>query len=253
MARRGAGIRSLSSSSQQGFTYLTLMFSIVLIGLAIITAAEPWKTMIRREQEADLLARGIEIQQALAAYSATRKGGRVMPGEIYPASLADLTRPPRPLLRKVYRDPVTLRDWELIRSPTGGIMGVRSRSTKKPLKQHEFPLVVRHFDGLKWYRDWVFQHPNQSTANQLNPLGMVPTGTMSPASNLPWGNQPSPQANTAAPGASPLATGQTGSTTFGGFSPDPTDQPETEPAAIQPRPGDQPTKLVPAAASVPSD
>jgi type II secretory pathway pseudopilin PulG len=249
MAKRGADIISLCSSSQQGFTYLTLMFSIVLIGLAIITAAEPWKTMIRREQEADLLARGIEIQQALAGYSASRKGGRVMPGEIYPASLADLTRAPRPLLRKVYRDPVSQRDWELIRSPTGGIMGVRSRSMKKPLKQHEFPLVVRHFDGLKRYRDWIFQHPNQSTANQLNPLGMVPTGTMSPVSHLPWGNQLSPQANAAVPGATPLATGQTGSTAFDGFSSGPTDQPETEPAATQPPSGNQQTESAPAAPS----
>lgn len=220
--------------SQLGFTYLTLMFSIVLIGVAIITAAEPWKTMIRREQEADLLARGMEIQQALAAYSASRKGGRVMPGEIYPASLEDLTRPPRPFLRKVYRDPITARDWELIRSPTGGIMGVRSRSVKKPFKQHEFPPAVRHFDGMKRYRDWVFQHPNQSGVNLLNPLGMVPTGTMPPATG---GAQGVPKPGAVAPGTSPFAIGQSGAGAFGGFSSGSADQPGNETA--QPQPGDQ--------------
>ena len=227
-------------SSEQGFTYLTLMFSIMLIGVAIITAAEPWKTMIRREQEADLLARGIEIQQALAAYSASRKAGRVMPGEIYPASLEDLTRQPRPFLRKVYRDPITARGWELIRSPTGGIMGVRSRSVKKPLKQHEFPLAVRHFDGMKRYRDWVFQHPNQSSVNLLNPLGMVPTGIMPPAA----GPQGVPKPGAVAPGTSPFTTGQAGAGAFGGFSSGSTDQPENGTAQPQPedqQAGDQPT------------
>lgn len=222
-------------ASQQGFTYLTLMFSILLIGVAVVTAAEPWKTVIRRAQEADLLARGIEIQQALAAYSASRKGGRVMPGEIYPASLEDLTRLPRPFLRKVYRDPITARDWELIRSPTGGIMGVRSRSTKKPLKQHEFPPAVRHFDGLKRYRDWVFQHPNQSSVNLLNPLGMVPTGTMPPAA----GPQAGPWPGAVSPGASPFATGQAGAGAFGGFSSGSIDQPED--GTVPSQPGDQPT------------
>jgi type II secretory pathway pseudopilin PulG len=224
----------MSFSSQQGFTYLSLMFSIVLIGVAIVTAAEPWKTMMRREQEADLLARGIEIQQALAAYSASRKGGRVMPGEIYPVSLEDLTRLPRPFLRKVYRDPITARNWELIRSPTGGIMGVRSRSTKKPLKQHEFPLAVRHFDGMKRYRDWVFQHPNQSSVHLLNPLGMVPTGT----TPSPTGPQGVPQPGVVAPGASAFATGQSGAGAFGGFSSSST------------QPGDQPAESTP---SVPSE
>ncbi|MGE3152595.1 MAG: type II secretion system protein [Nitrospiraceae bacterium] len=222
-------------SSQQGFTYLTLMFSIVVIGVAMVTAAEPWKTVIRRGQEEDLLARGIEIQQALAAYSASRKGGRVMPGEIYPASLEDLTRPPRPFLRKVYRDPVTTRTWDLIRSPTGGIMGVRSRSIRKPLKQHEFPPAVRHFDGLKRYRDWVFQHPNQSSVNVLNPMGMIPTGSMPPVT----GPQSGPPAGAVAPGTSPFTTGQAGAGALGGFSSDSIDQPNEEPG--QPQPGDQST------------
>lgn len=233
-------------SSQRGFTYLTLMFSIMLIGVAIVTAAEPWKTMIRREQEADLLAHGIEIQQALAAYSASRKAGRVMPGEIYPASLEDLTRSPRPFLRKVYRDPMTGRGWELIRSPIGGVMGVRSRSVKTPLKQHEFPPAVRHFDGMKRYRDWVFQHPNQSSVNLLNPLGMVPTGAVPPAASPQGVLKP----GVVAPGTSPFATGQAGA--FGGFSSSSTEEPESgtaPPLLGDQQPGDQPIEPFSAASS----
>ncbi len=66
--------------NQQGVTYLMLMFAIVLIGLSMTAAAKQWKTMVQRELEADLMSKGIEIQNALALYSATMKAGRVTPG-----------------------------------------------------------------------------------------------------------------------------------------------------------------------------
>jgi hypothetical protein len=52
-----------------------LMFAIVLIGIATTAAAKQWKVIVQRELEADLLAKGIEIQNALALYSATIKAG----------------------------------------------------------------------------------------------------------------------------------------------------------------------------------
>jgi hypothetical protein len=61
------------------------------------------------------------------------KAGRVMPGEVYPRTLAELTREPKPFLRKVYMDPVSHGDWELIKAPTGGIMGggeVKARASR---------------------------------------------------------------------------------------------------------------------------
>jgi hypothetical protein len=70
--------------NERGVTYLMLMFVIVLIGIATTAAAKQWKVIVQRELEADLLAKGIEIQNALAFYSATIKAGRVMPGEVYP-------------------------------------------------------------------------------------------------------------------------------------------------------------------------
>lgn len=161
--------------SEQGVTYLMLMFAIVLIGIATTAAAKQWKVIVQRELEADLLAKGIEIQNALAFYSATVKAGRVMPGEIYPQTLADLTRLPKPFLRKVYLDPMGHGEWEYVRAPTGGIMGVRSKSHAKPFRQHDFPLAVRHFEGRATYHDWVFQHPNPSSAQN------VPQGTASGA------------------------------------------------------------------------
>jgi hypothetical protein len=150
--------------NERGVTYLMLMFAIVLIGIATTVAAKQWKVVVQREREADLLAKGIEIQNALAFYSAAYKAGRVMPGEVYPQTLADLTKLPKPFLRKAYRDPMGHDDWEYLRAPTGGIMGVRSKSREKPFRQRDFPPAVRHFEGRATYYDWVFQHPSPSSA-----------------------------------------------------------------------------------------
>ena len=156
--------------NERGVTYLFLMFAIVLIGLSTTAAAKQWKSMVQRELEADLLSKGIEIQNALALYSATMKAGRVTPAEVYPQSLAELTRLPKPFLRKAYADPMSHGDWAYVRSPTGGIMGVRSKSRGTPFKKHDFPQAVRHLEGRPFYSEWVFQHPNPSTA------GVLPTG-----------------------------------------------------------------------------
>ncbi len=158
-----------SKWGEDGFSYIMLMVAVVLMGVAMSVAARQWKTMVQRELEADLLAKGIEIQRALAFYSTSMKAGRVIPGEIYPQTLADLTRLPKPFLRKVYLDPVGHGAWDLVRAPTGGIMGVRSKSRTKPIKQREFPLAVRHFEGKQTYYDWVFQHPNPSTVGLTLP------------------------------------------------------------------------------------
>jgi type II secretory pathway pseudopilin PulG len=178
--------------NERGVTYLMLMFVIVLIGIATTAAAKQWKAIVQREREADLLAKGIEIQNALALYSATIKAGRVMPGEVYPQALADLTRLPKPFLRKVYLDPMESGEWEYLRAPTGGIMGVRSKSRARPFRQRDFPLAVRHFEGRATYRDWVFQHPNPSLA-PIVPQGTAP-GAVVPStpglSSVPGGSVP---------------------------------------------------------------
>ena len=166
-------MQRLSSSlrrQESGFSYLMVMVAITVMGLTMTMAARQWKTMVQRELEADLLAKGIEIQTALALYSANAKAGRVMPGQVYPQTLADLTRPPKPFLRKVYLDPVGRGEWQLIRAPTGGIMGVRSKSRARPIKQGNFPLAVRHFQGMPTHFDWAFQYPNPSM-QAAGPLG----------------------------------------------------------------------------------
>src|SRR2546425_7483638 len=106
---------------ERGVTYLLVMLAVVLMGISVTVAAKQWKAVVQRELEAELLARGIEIQAALALYSAQQKKGRVVPGEIYPLTLEELTKQPKPALRKAYKDPITGGDWEYVRDPTGRI------------------------------------------------------------------------------------------------------------------------------------
>src|SRR5439155_1810465 len=80
----------------RGVTYLFVMLAVVLMGISATVVAKQWKTVVQREREAELLTRGIEIQNALAVYSAQQKKGRVVPGEIYPLTLEELTKQPRP-------------------------------------------------------------------------------------------------------------------------------------------------------------
>lgn len=188
----------------RGITYLALMFSIVLIGISVSAAARQWTVMVQREKEADLMAKGIEIQNALALYSAHMKIGRIMPTEIYPQSLTELTRTPKPFLRRVYQDPVGGGDWEYMRAPTGGIMGVRSKSKGKPIKERDFPLAIRHFEGRKTYHDWIFQYPNPSSQSMLMPpmMGVMP-GSMpqQPGAQGVAPGAPAPQGVPPMPGA----------------------------------------------------
>jgi len=162
------------------------MLAVVLMGISASVAAKQWKAVVQREREAELLARGIEIQAALATYSAQQKKGRVgFSGEIYPLTLEELTKQPKPALRKAYKDPITGEDWEYVRDPTGRIQGVRSKSKAEPFKQRDFPPVLRHLEGLTSYYLWVFQYPNPSIPQTPTSQPTTPAQPTTPGQPIP--------------------------------------------------------------------
>ena len=117
------------------------------------------------------------------------------------------TKPPKPALRKVYLDPMGHGEWELVRHPNGGIMGVRSKLKAKPIKRWEFPAAVRHFENLPTYYDWVFQHPNPSSAKTVpsTPPPGAPAAQGQPVP--PAAGQPAPSpGTTSAPSSTAPAT-----------------------------------------------
>ncbi len=102
-------------------------------------------------------------------------------GGKFPSRLEDLLTDPRfqqvrHYLRRLYPDPVTGKnDWVPVIAPGGGIMGVRSASEAKPVKQDNFSPADIAFTGKSRYSDWVFSYtpPSNSRRPTVNTSGYV--------------------------------------------------------------------------------
>lgn len=143
---------------ESGIAYLGLLLIVALIAVVAGTAADVWVVTRQRSKEAELLWVGEQYRLAIASYRASSPNGN----QALPQRLEDLLLDPRypgvrRHLRKLYRDPMTGKsDWLILPAPEGGIAGVKSRSTKAPLKQDNFRPHLEHFKGKGSYGDWEF-------------------------------------------------------------------------------------------------
>jgi type II secretory pathway pseudopilin PulG len=143
---------------QRGFTYLGLLFAIVLIGLVLASAATVWTTAGKRERERQLLWVGGQYRLAIQRYYLNGPGGV----RTYPRRLEDLLedrRGPRVRrhLRRLYADPLTgQQDWQTVTTPDGQILGVFSPSAARPFKQAGFAPEDAFFSDSETYADWRF-------------------------------------------------------------------------------------------------
>jgi type II secretory pathway pseudopilin PulG len=147
---------SLAAKHEYGFTYISLLFVIIVIGLALGSTGQVWSTVQKREKEVELIFRGGQIRSAIEKYYK-------MPGiKGYPKTLEDLLKDKRqPVLmrhlRRIYEDPMTGKaDWFLIKAPDGGIMGVKSRSTDETFKTKNFPPGLENLEEKTMYSQWEF-------------------------------------------------------------------------------------------------
>lgn len=151
-----ASIPSGRAAGQGGFTYLGVLFLIVLMGIALAGAGELWSTISRRDRERQLLWVGTQYAQALRSYY------RASPGLAqYPRNLEDLLQDERfpsarHHIRQLYPDPLGAGEWTLQRGFDGRITGIASASGETPLKQADFPSQWSDFNGMTRYTDWQF-------------------------------------------------------------------------------------------------
>lgn len=151
---------SAQPGSVGGFTYITLLAIIAIMGIVLGTVGEVWHMALKREKEQELLFVGDQYRRAIGLYYEHSPA----PGSRYPAHLEDLLMDPRypstqRYLRKIYPDPVSGSDnWGLVKGPEGEIFGVYSPSEEEPMKKSNFSLVDRNFEGRTKYMDWVFMH-----------------------------------------------------------------------------------------------
>lgn len=133
-----------------GFTYLAVLFATAILTAGLGLAIEAWHSKLRREKEAALMHIGAQYQRAIMLYYESSPNGRPR----YPRELKDLLKDDRypstrRHLRKLFPDPMTGGEWEVMRAPDGGIMGVFSSSTAGPL---------RAVSPGATYADWKFAY-----------------------------------------------------------------------------------------------
>ena len=155
--------------SQKGFSYLSVMALVAVIGIFLTGAGYQWKTVIKREKEKELLFRGNQIRSAILLYLSED------PLKRFPHAMDDLMKDPRTpnpkrYLRKIYQDPMTGKSFTLIQDPARGLVGVYSSSHEKPLKVSNFRAENICFEGKESYSDWRFEVP------PLIGVQMVPGG-----------------------------------------------------------------------------
>ncbi len=160
--------------NRNGFTFLTAIFMVMLIGIMLGLTGQSWKAIMKREREKELLFRGSQIKEAIENwydpnYSVS---GVKSPAGKQLMDLKDLLSNPHTLtpLRylpqsyetklddknpkcapdcakiKLYQDPMTGKEWTIVRGSRvgnageftvnqgGGIIGVASKSDDKPFR-----------------------------------------------------------------------------------------------------------------------
>ncbi|MFO0440861.1 MAG: type II secretion system protein [Betaproteobacteria bacterium] len=144
--------------STAGFTYVAILIFIAVFTAGTAAMGMSWQRDQIRDKEAELLFIGEEFRQAIGNYYLRTPGG----SRDYPKSLDELLADERFInkpryLRKIYVDPITgQKDWGLILSPSGRIMGVHSSSNKTPMKSGGFDAISSDFSKATGYSDWKF-------------------------------------------------------------------------------------------------
>ncbi len=139
---------------QRGFTYLGVLFAVVIMGVVMAATGEVWHVAQTREKETELLFIGNQFRQAIGLFY--RAGGT------FPQHLEDLLEDPRQpsiqrYLRKIFVDPMTGKpEWGLVKAPNGAITGVYSLSKDTPLKKANFNQADQAFTGATEYDKWLF-------------------------------------------------------------------------------------------------
>ena len=188
--------------NQQGVSLLGLMGIVAIMGVTLSAVGQHWSVAVKRDQEKELLFRGKSIRNAIEAYAVDYEVMKADRSNRYPRTLDQLTQLPKRYLPKVYKDPITGKDFDLI-VVKGEIRGVRSTST-------DWVMDIVNLKDAATYKDMLFQaqDPKQSgppgldQAGPVNPLNPL---LAQPAAPPPPGGAPSPgMPPSVGPGGQPI-------------------------------------------------
>lgn len=137
------------TTRQRGFILALLLGMLTVMGIFLMKAVPSVIVEVQRGAEAELIFRGEAMARGIFQYK-LRTGG-------YPRKLDDLMKMRPPVLRKLYKDPMTQEGaWDLVTAVQAGasgdktglpIVGVRSTSQENSIKLYR---------GKSMYNEWVF-------------------------------------------------------------------------------------------------
>lgn len=162
-ARPGAAV-------QGGFTMIAVLAASFLLALASQQVVRVVSQQAQRDREAELLRIGGELARAISDYHDQS------PGTVkeWPQSLEVLTNDRRFVtlrrhLRRVYDDPISRSgEWGLVMAQGGGIVGVYSRSSQRPIRTAGAELKAFGVESADTYSGWKFLGPSFL---RLRPVG----------------------------------------------------------------------------------
>lgn len=158
-----------------GFTYTAMIVAVVIVGIMLGAAGQLWSTTMKREKEDELIFRGLMIRNAIERWYNPMAGqAPVSPLQ----DLKDLVKDPRALqtvrrIPRIYEDPMTGKEWRVIKDGSGGIIGVASTSTSESLKSGGFPDELKTLEGKHKYSDWEFVYVREGEAAQTTQAGQT--------------------------------------------------------------------------------
>lgn len=183
--------RSSLLTSSGGFTYIAALMVIMIMGIMLGISGQTWKTKMQRERETELLFRGLEYQRAIRRWhqydliegkplKTTSRSRRPL------NELEDLLKDPGSLgkeryLRRLYIDPFTGNEFEVVRNAQQGIIGVHVAGEQEPFKQGNFDEELILLEQKKKYKEWVFGLP-EAVSPPAGAVDMTSPGAIGTAS-----------------------------------------------------------------------
>jgi type II secretory pathway pseudopilin PulG len=139
---------------------------VVFLGIALSAIGTVWTTTAQREREAQLLFVGDAFRTAIGKYYESGPLAHQLPQDLDDLVLDKRVPLPRRYLRRIYLDPMTGQaDWQILRDPDGGIVGVSSSSQRTPIKRANFTAQDAQFTDAKCYCEWKFEFSPMRRAN----------------------------------------------------------------------------------------
>lgn len=149
---------SHSCYQQSGFTYLALLFALILFGLGLAQVGPLLADQAQRDRERELLLIGDEVVAAIRAYHlGTPAAAKRLPSGWFGLLEDRRSVQVRRHLRRVPRDPLTnSTEWEIVRDSTGAMLGIRSKAAGKPFRTADLATGVIARGPAARYSDWSF-------------------------------------------------------------------------------------------------